>query len=149
MSTCFLKSALEHQVTRRFTTKDSKTLTFLEPPPPPKPDKTTHLGSPAPLQKRIAGTNPVMEGRFSKKRREDMLCTMQSGYIAPLGTFFSSTIMLGEDSKWGAAHSVHIRGLECKALGHFIRVLSTGKSCRGGAISGVPESAVDDGGMAG
>lgn len=73
-----------------------------------------------------------MEGRFSKKGREDMLCTMQSGYIAPLGTFCSSIIMLVEDSKWGAAHSVHIRGLECKALGHFIRVLSTGKCCRGG-----------------
>lgn len=25
----------------------------------------------------------------------------------------------------GAAHIVHIRRLECKALGHFIRVLST------------------------
>lgn len=93
------------------TSTNTPTLTFQpttthhhpshHPPPPPKAQQTPNLGSPAPSQKQIAGTNPVMEGRFSKKGREDMLCTMQSGYIASCGTFFSSTIMPVGDSKWG------------------------------------------------
>lgn len=94
-----------------------------------------------------------MEGRFSKKGR-DMFCPMQSGYIAPRSTPFSSTIMPVEDSEWERATrftafiSDDQSAKRWDTLSGCCRPGNLDAGAQG-AIFGVPESAVGDGGMAG